>query len=201
MILSNMLKNRGIPFDMTVIAKGGSSLLYKAEESPYKEKISNNYDIAVLQEKTDFASRGKEYEQGVSKTIDILKKKNSKVKIYLREGYQIFDRTKDGVKQYFDTEQSLANSRAKTLANKYKIYLVEDGSSFVYFKNKNKTVRPLFDVDNKDTLHASIKGTYLVAACVYKNITSYNPENITYYASIGKTDAIELLKIANKICK
>ena len=198
LLLSNMLKNRGIPYSMTVIAKGGSSLLYKTEESPYKEKISGNYDIAVLQEKTAFASRGSEYEQGLKKTMDLLKKANSSIKIYLREGYQVYDRTVDGVKQYFDTEQSLANSRAKSLASKYNINLIEDGSSFVYYKTQKKTVKPLFD---SDKLHASIKGTYLAAACVYKNITSKNPENITYYASIGKTDAKELLKMANTICK
>lgn len=198
LLLSNMLKNRGIPYSMTVIAKGGSSLLYKTEESPYKEKISGNYDIAVLQEKTAFASRGSEYEQGLKKSMDLLKKANSSIKIYLREGYQVYDRTVDGVKQYFDTEQSLANSRAKSLASKYNINLIEDGSSFVYYKTQKKTVKPLFD---SDKLHASIKGTYLAAACVYKNITSKNPENITYYASIGKTDAKELLKMANTICK
>ena len=200
-LLSNMLKNRGISYNITVIAKGGSALIYKAEESPYKEKISANYDIAVLQEKTAYATRGNEYEQGLSKTIDLLKKANSKVKIYLREGYQVYDRTVDGVKQYFDTEQALANSRAKSLASKYNVYLIEDGSSFVYYKTQKKDVGALFDLEKKDTLHASIKGTYLVAACVYKNITSNNPENITYYASIGKSQAKYLLKIANKICK
>ena len=199
-VLNNMIKNRNLPYDVSYIEKGGSSLLYKATNSPYKEDIKKKYEIAVLQEKTAYASDGTDYDSGVKATIDLLLAGNPNVKIYLREGYQMNDHTDNGTKISFDKDQKKANSNAATIANKYGINLIKDGSSFIEYKNQKKKVSPLFDIEKGDNNHASPKGTYLVAACIYKKVTSKNVQKITYYGSLSSTDAKELLSIADKIC-
>ena len=193
----NMLKNRGYEVNLTVIQKGGSKLIFKATNSPYKEEIQKYYDIAILQEKTATSAEGlNEYDSGVNNTISLLKSKNSKIKIYLRESFQALERDENNVVLKFKTEQPKANANALALTKKYNITLIKDGSSFIEY-GKAKKLKDLFVTDKN---HGSDKGVYLVAACMYKRVTTNNPEKITYYGTIDKKEAKELLNIANKIC-
>ena len=190
--LENIFKNRNFDVNLSYITKGGSSLLYKATNSPYKDDLNKRYDIAILQEKTEYANTGQDYSEGVNKIKNILVKNNSYIDIYLRESWQTLSTTsyKEG------SEQLKANNNAANLANIYNIGLIKDGTAFLKYSENYK----LKDLFVSDETHGSHKGVYLAAVCIYKALTNKNATSITYYGENTKEEAKILQNIAQSIC-
>ncbi len=206
--LVNIFANRGTEVEFTVISKGGSSLYQKANNEiknmDFNKFWNKAYDVAVLQESTAFTSssninESKGLDDGVNLTIQKLKAKNPKITIYLRETY---NRYSDINNWYSMQDKSVKN--VATVSKKYKIKTIHDGTIFTkYVKTYDKTSKKLGDeylekTDSKKN-HLAPKGAYLLAACIYRELTNRQAPNIKYYPQgVNKTEAQELLKIANE---
>ena len=190
--LENIFKNRNFDVNLSYITKGGSSLLYKATNSPYKDDLNKRYDIAILQEKTKYANTGHDYSEGVNIIKNILVNNNSHIDIYLRESWQ----TLSTISYKEGSEQLKANNNAANLANIYNIGLIKDGTAFLKY-SENYRLKDLF---LSDETHGSHKGVYLAAVCIYKTLTNKNATSITYYGDNTKEEAKILQNIAQSIC-
>lgn len=183
----NMVTTMGKSAEVTVIVKGGSSLIYKAQHDPYRTEIINGtFDYVVLQEKTDFASDDlSSYKSGAKEIIKLLKNKNAK--IYIRSCWPRKD-------SEFDSNVSKMTKNAKSVANAVGGTVINDAKAFQAAKNAG------INTHIPDNNHPTAESTYLTAACIYKYIFNESATSIKYYHGLDQAKAAKILQIADNYC-
>ncbi|MBR3378415.1 Ig-like domain-containing protein [Candidatus Saccharibacteria bacterium] len=197
--LDNIFKNRGLPISITAVSPGGTTLSYKVgNECTYagkkcKNTIAQVYDTGIIQEQTSTIKDLNAFKAGAKAVKDVLVSKNSKIKLYVRQAWATYDHLNT------NDDQSVMNSNAASVASYIGATLIKDGRAF--YKNKS------IDLYNKtssgvDKNHASDRGAYLAALCIYKKVIGGDATKITYWpGGMKKSDAQSYQRYVNSDCR
>jgi len=173
---------------------GGKKL--KQTASIHKTELNKSYDYIVIQEQTGAYSNSNynEYYEGAANVLDIVYKKNSNIKMFIRKTWVLSDSDSATIKQgYTNTENVVKKLKEK---KGYNITIINDGPS-IYEAINNK-----YSVMKTDKRHQNTNGGYLAASCIYSTMFNKNPTSIKYTPSnINSTTATNLRKIASNHCK
>ena len=174
----------GYSVSVSSVTEGGKTLSYLA--SNYKSKITNSsYDCVILQEQTDaYESGGSTYSNGISAVTKLVKSKNNNAKVYVRALWIVNTSSSSALnKSYSATEKYAAANNAG---------VIYDGKAFENSRKQYPNIN-LYG----DERHQSEAGAYLSALVIYKTLSGQKP-NTTYYAGVGKENALKLQSIAAK---
>ena len=206
--LQNMLRNRNFDVNLNRISKGGSSLYQKAnnlvEDADFTELWNKKYDKAILQEDYKYVpntkiDRPQGYYEGVNATITKLKQQNPNITLYLRDGYYKYVEDLDS---WYKTNRKGINN-SQTIAQNLNMIHIEDGTALLnyveqYVQTSENLKSEFLEAKIENKKHLKPKGAYLIAACIYKKVTSSPATDITYYAEgLIAEEAQTLLIIAN----
>ncbi len=182
-----LAESTGKKVNVTTIVKGGSTLDFKAKNSPYKEKIEQkSYDYVVLQEQTDVAIGDyTTYTRGAKNIVKLLQ--NQDANIYVRS---VWPRQNSS----YSTNTTKMINNAKQVAKDVNGTLINDAKAFKVAKSEKI---PMYIPDNN---HPSTEGAYLSAACIYKHIYNTDVSKIQFYYGISTKRAKRLLEIAQEYC-
>lgn len=201
--LEKIFENRKLPISVTSVAPGGTTLYYKATKDSHKKRINNFYDTAILQEQTSTAQNLNEFKKGAKAVKDLLVSKNPNVKLYVRQAWATYDHLNmDG------DHQAVMNNNAASVASYIGGSLIEDGRIFYLEKdiklyNLDSSADQKQKIDGKiyDINHASTRGAYLAALCIYKKVIGGDVTKITYWPNGMKSDAQRYQTNVNSYCK
>lgn len=179
---ANIASSSGYKVSVSSVTEGGKTLSYLANN--YKSKITNgSYDCVILQEQTDaYESGGSTYSNGITAVTNLVRSKNNNVKVYVRALWIIDSSSSSALnKSYSATEKYAAANNAG---------VIYDGKAFENSRSKYPNIK-LYG----DERHQSEAGAYLSALVIYKTVSGQKP-NTTYYAGVGKDNALKLQSIA-----
>ena len=186
--------------EVTIVTKDGSTLLYKAQNSPYKDYLSSKvFDAIILQEKTDtIANNYSSFYKGVEEIVKLQGGSNYNGTVYIRTSWPVDDSN-------FSTSLANMNSNAVKAANAIKsnygvnAYVIYDGNAFSKAKENGIAVHRTAEGDSN---HQNVNGAYLAALCMYVKLYNENARNVTNNIYISDTNtATKLKNIANSACK
>ncbi len=192
--VKNILTNLGYDVDITIVAPGSTTLEYKTTSGCTNHSnlgggclslIQNFYDIAILQEKTDTAAADlTTYNRGASSVANILRSKNSGIRLFVRQSWSTADHLNNDSSD--SQSQRHINDNADTVARNISATVIRDGRAFF----KNNSNNNLYNLsDNNDKNHASHKGTYLAGLCIVSKVYGVDATGVTYIPSSGVSAA------------
>ena len=192
--VKNILTNLGYDVAITVVAPGSTTLEYKTTSGCTNHSnlggnclslIQNLYDIAILQEKTDTAAADlTTYNRGASSVANILRSKNSGIRLFVRQSWSTADHLNNDSSDR--QSQRHINDNADTVARNISATVIRDGRAFF----KNNSNNNLYNLsDNNDKNHASHKGTYLAGLCIVSKVYGVDATGVTYIPSSGVSTA------------
>ncbi len=179
---AKICKSMGKKVSVSTVAVGSSSLTETAKKE--KKQISKGtYDYVVIQDHTSTVTNYSKYLKGAKSVVKLVKKKNPKVKVVVRNIWLKKTSSKKSIEK--------AYSNTKKVAKKLNARISQDGPAFELCKQKYPGIS--LYTDNK---HPSKRGAYLSACCVYCAIFRESPVGCKYYGGISKTKAKKLQQIA-----
>ncbi len=192
--VKNILTNLGYDVAITVVAPGSTTLEYKTTSGCTNHSnlggnclslIQNPYDIAILQEKTDTAAANlTTYNRGASSVANILRSKNSGIRLFVRQSWSTADHLNNDSSD--SQSQRHINDNADIVARNISATVIRDGRAFF----KNNSNNNLYNLsDNNDKNHASHKGTYLAGLCIVSKVYGVDATGVTYVPSSGVSTA------------
>ena len=192
--VKNILNNLGYDVAITVVAPGSTTLEYKTTSGCTNHSnlggnclslIQNLYDIAILQEKTDTAAANlTTYNRGASSVANILRSKNSGIRLFVRQSWSTADHLNNNSSD--SQSQRHINDNADIIARNISATVIRDGRAFF----KNNSNNNLYNLsDNNDKNHASHKGTYLAGLCIVSKVYGVDATGVTYVPSSGVSTA------------
>ena len=191
-------EKQGYSIEYKAAYKSGSRLLTIYNHGNNASKIDNSFDYVILQPYYNLEDSKSDNKKGAMKIIEVVKKKNPNVKIYIRRVWE----TKKTSKNKLEKNNNNYVSLASELEKKYniKIGLINDGSS-MYDALWNYKIN-VFAVDE---YHQSEKGVYLIDYCIFSTVFHYDPSNfsnfqINNYSKLTDSEAASFRKIAKSHC-
>ena len=202
--LEKIFENRKLPISVTSVAPGGTTLYHKATTDSYKRRINNFFDTAILQEKTSTALDLKEFKKGAKAVKDLLVDKNPNVRLYVRQAWATYEH----LNNLRNDHQSIMNNNAASVASYIGGSPIEDGRAFLLHKDirlynldSSADQKQVIDGKTYDINHASTRGAYLAALCIYKKVIGGDATKITYWPNGMKEDAKRYQQTVNSYCK
>lgn len=186
-VLEKMIVASGKNVNISTITDGGGTLYEKAKSSVLENQIkATKFDYIVLQEKTNIAQNNvSAFKLGASSIKELLTNKDTK--IFIRTSWPIND-------EDFSANMVKIDTNTKIVSNEIGGKIIDDGKALSTAKNKQ------YSLFNKDNNHSNELGTYLSAACIYKNIFGVKASSIKFYNGINSDTAKDLLSIADNNC-
>ena len=175
--------NRGYSVNYVYAGAGGKTLLYNYNN--YKSKIeSKTFDVVIMQEQNDvFTSDKAQYKDAVTKIVNLLKKKNKNVKVYIRAMWTTVPSKVGNVGPKYNTGKKNTEEIAAGITNAKVIY---DGvAMYAAHGPKNVSTDNLVNLFS-DERHQNKHGAYLSGACIFSTVFNEDPRNISINVDLEK---------------
>ncbi len=180
---TGIANSNGYNVDVRKVTRGGATLSDLANN--YASIIgSESFDCVVLQEQTDvYGSNYEAYSNGAKKVINIVRSKNSNVKIYIRA---LWIRNSSPT-----SARNNSYSWTEKIARETNSFVIYDGKAFDKSSSSNNI--NLFG----DDIHQNENGAYLSSLTIYKTLSGDKTIKTNYYAGLDSNTAKELIRVVN----